>query len=211
MELFILSFGALFSIMNPLGTVPVFVGLTQENSRKEKGLIAFWTSLNVFVILLISFFFGKYLLVFFGISINSLKIAGGLIIASSGFALLTGKFAEHKGMKRKKVEDDIKKRSEITLIPLAIPMLAGPGTISLLITYNQTYTDALEIFIFLGSMLTTTVLIYIILKSAFLIVKKLGASGINALSRIIGFVVISIGVEYVVSAVINLIQINFNS
>ena len=60
MELFILSFGALFSIMNPLGTVPVFVGLTQENSRKEKGLIAFWTSLNVFVILLISFFFGKY-------------------------------------------------------------------------------------------------------------------------------------------------------
>ncbi|MEN8810806.1 MAG: MarC family protein [Flavobacteriales bacterium] len=211
MELFILSFGALFSIMNPLGTVPVFVGLTQENSRKEKGLIAFWTSLNVFVILLISFFFGKYLLVFFGISINSLKIAGGLIIASSGFALLTGKFAEHKGMKRKKVEDDIKKRSEITLTPLAIPMLAGPGTISLLITYNQTYTDALEIFIFLGSMLTTTVLIYIILKSAFLIVKKLGASGINALSRIIGFVVISIGVEYVVSAVINLIQINFNS
>ena len=211
MELFILSFGALFSIMNPLGPVPVFVGLTQENSRKEKGLIAFWTSLNVFVILLISFFFGKYLLVFFGISINSLKIAGGLIIASSGFALLTGKFAEHKGMKRKKVEDDIKKRSEITLTPLAIPMLAGPGTISLLITYNQTYTDALEIFIFLGSMLTTTVLIYIILKSAFLIVKKLGASGINALSRIIGFVVISIGVEYVVSAVINLIQINFNS
>ena len=211
MELFILSFGALFSIMNPLGTVPVFVGLTQENSRKEKGLIAFWTSLNVFVILLISFFFGKYLLVFFGISINSLKIAGGLIIASSGFALLTGKFAEHKGMKRKKVEDDIKKRSEITLTPLAIPMLAGPGTISLLITYNQTYTDTLEIFIFLGSMLTTTVLIYIILKSAFLIVKKLGASGINALSRIIGFVVISIGVEYVVSAVINLIQINFNS
>lgn len=211
MELFILSFGALFSIMNPLGTVPVFVGLTQENSRKEKGLIAFWTSFNVFVILLISFFFGKYLLVFFGISINSLKIAGGLIIASSGFALLTGKFAEHKGMKRKKVEDDIKKRSEITLTPLAIPMLAGPGTISLLITYNQTYTDTLEIFIFLGSMLTTTVLIYIILKSAFLIVKKLGASGINALSRIIGFVVISIGVEYVVSAVINLIQINFNS
>lgn len=134
MELFILSFGALFSIMNLLGTVPVFVGLTQENSRKEKGLIAFWTSLNVFVILLISFFFGKYLLVFFGISINSLKIAGGLIIASSGFALLTGKFAEHKGMKRKKVVDDIKKRSEITLTPLAIPMLADPGTISLLIT-----------------------------------------------------------------------------
>lgn len=210
MELFILSFGALFSIMNPLGTVPVFVGLTQENSQKEKGVIAFWTSFNVLLILLVAFFLGKYLLVFFGISINSLKIAGGLIIASSGFALLTGKFAEHKGMKRQKVEDDIKKRSEITLTPLAIPMLAGPGTISLLITYNQAYDQTIEIATIIGSMLATTGVIYLILKSAFLIVKKLGASGINALSRIIGFVVISIGVEYIISATINLIKIHFH-
>ncbi len=209
MELFILSFGALFSIMNPLGTVPVFVGLTQDNTQKEKGVIAFWTSFNVLIILFISFFLGKYLLIFFGISINSLKIAGGLIIASSGFALLTGKFAEHKGMKRKKVEDDIHKRSEITLTPLAIPMLAGPGTISLLITYNQTYTQSFEVILLIGAMVFTTFLIYLILKSAHLIVKKMGASGINGLSRIIGFVVISIGVEYIVSAVINLVNSHF--
>jgi multiple antibiotic resistance protein len=209
MELFILSFGALFSIMNPLGTVPVFVGLTKENSQKEKGIIAFWTSFNVLLILLISFFLGKYILVFFGISINSLKIAGGLIIASSGFALLTGKFAEHKGMKRKKVEDDIQKRSEITLTPLAIPMLAGPGTISLLIAYNQTYTQTSEVVTILGAMLFTTILIYLILKSAHFIVKKMGASGINGLSRIIGFVVISIGVEYIVSAVISIVNAHF--
>ena len=209
MELFILSFGALFSIMNPLGTVPVFVGLTQDNTSKEKGIIAFWTAVNVLVILLISFFLGKYLLVFFGIGINSLKIACGLIIASSGFALLTGKFAEHKGMKRKKVEDDIQKRSEITLTPLAIPMLAGPGTISLLITYNQAYSLTSEKFILIGAMLFATILIYAILKSAHLIVRKMGASGINGLSRIIGFVVISIGVEYIISALINLVKTHF--
>jgi len=209
MELFILSFGALFSIMNPLGTVPVFVGLTQDNTSKENLIIAFWTAVNVLVILLISFFLGKYLLVFFGIGINSLKIAGGLIIASSGFALLTGKFAEHKGMKRKKVEDDIQKRSEITLTPLAIPMLAGPGTISLLITYNQAYSLTSEKFILIGAMLFATILIYAILKSAHLIVRKMGASGINGLSRIIGFVVISIGVEYIISALINLVKTHF--
>lgn len=209
MDLFILAFGALFSIMNPLGTVPVFAGLTKENSKKEKGIIAFWTSLNVFLILLISFFLGKYILVFFGISINSLKIAGGLIIASSGFALLTGKFAEHKGMKRKKVEDDIQKRAEITLTPLAIPMLAGPGTISLLIAYNQTYTHTFEVITILGAMFFTTGLIYLILKSSHFIVKKMGASGINGLSRIIGFVVISIGVEYMVSAIINIVNTHF--
>ncbi|WP_250432471.1 MarC family protein [Hanstruepera flava] len=205
MDLFLISFGALFSIMNPLGTVPVFVGLTQENTKKERAVTAFWTAIDVLVILLLSFFAGKYILSFFGISLNALKIAGGLIIASSGFALLTGKFREHKGMKREKVQKDIESRDAISLTPLAIPMLAGPGTISLLITYNQEYQSAVQIGTILGAMVLVTVAIYLILKSAHFIVKFLGASGINALSRIIGFIVIAIGVEYILSSVIAVI------
>ena len=155
MELFLVSFGALFSIMNPLGTVPVFVGLSQDHTKKERAVIAFWTALDVLAILLLSFFVGKYILSFFGISLDALKIAGGLIIASSGFALLTGKFREHKGMgkQRKGVADDIASRNSISLTPLAIPMLAGPGTISLLITYNQEYVLISEISIIVGAML----------------------------------------------------------
>ncbi len=203
MELFLVSFGALFSIMNPLGTVPVFVGLSQDHTKKERAMIAFWTALDVLAILLLSFFVGKYILSFFGISLDALKIAGGLIIASSGFALLTGKFREHKGMgkQRKGVEDDITSRNSISLTPLAIPMLAGPGTISLLITYNQEYVLISEISIIVGAMLFTSFTIYLILKSSHYIVKVLGASGINALSRIIGFIVIAIGVEYIIIAV----------
>lgn len=201
MSLFLIVFAALFSVMNPLGTVPVFVSLTKENSLKEKSSIAFWTSFNVYLILLLSFFLGQYLLLFFGISLNSLKIAGGLIIASSGFALLTGKFTEHKGMKREKVQADIKTRSEISLTPLALPMLAGPGTISLLISYNQIYHTTSEIFQINGAMIAVSACIFLILRSSSLIVKALGASGINALSRIIGFLVIAIGVEYINSAV----------
>lgn len=201
MELFLTSFGALFSIMNPLGTVPVFVGLTQENSKKERAITAFWTAIDVFIILLLSLFAGKYILSFFGISLNALKIAGGMIIASSGFALLTGKFKEHKGMKRERVQQDIENRDAISLTPLAIPMLAGPGTISLLIAYNQEYQSTDQIMIILGAMLLVTIAIYVILKSSHYIVKILGASGINALSRIIGFVVIAIGVEYIISSV----------
>ena len=98
MELFFLAFGALFSIMNPLGTVPVFATLTQQNNDKEKQQIALKTAINVLVILLISFFLGQYILTFFNISIISLKIAGGLIISSSGFALLTGKFSEQPAL-----------------------------------------------------------------------------------------------------------------
>lgn len=206
MELFLLSFGALFSIMNPLGTVPVFVGLTQDHTHKERAVTAFWTALDVFVILLLSFFAGKYILSFFGISLNALKIAGGLIIASSGFALLTGKFGEHKGMKRKRVQKDIHSRDSISLTPLSIPMLAGPGTISLLIAYNQEYQALHEIWTLIGAMLFVTLCIYGILKSAHVIVRFLGASGINALSRIIGFIVIAIGVEYIISSVVDILS-----
>jgi multiple antibiotic resistance protein len=207
MELFLVVFGALFSIMNPLGTVPVFVGLTEELSKKERSVTAFWTAIDVLVILILSFFAGQYILSFFGISLNALKIAGGLIITSSGFALLTGKFREHKGMKRKKVQEDIHTRDAISLTPLAIPMLAGPGTISLLITYNQEFVLTSEILIIVGSIFLATLSIYIILKSAHFIVRFLGASGINALSRIIGFIVIAIGVEYIISSVVDILTL----
>lgn len=205
MEILLITFGALFSIMNPLGTVPIFVSLTQKNEPKERGKIAFWTAVNVLIILLLSFFAGKYILIFFGISINSLKIAGGLIIASSGFALLTGKFSEHKGMEGKKIKEDVKTRSEISLTPLAIPMIAGPGTISLLITYNEHYQKLQEVLFLIAAMVLAGVSVYLVLKSSHYIVKTIGASGINALSRIIGFIVIAIGVEYILSAVLNVI------
>lgn len=193
--------GALISVMNPLGTVPVFVGLTKEYSVQNRNRIVLWTSLNVFIILLISFFAGKFILVFFGIKLTSLKIAGGLIIALSGFSLLTGEFAKHKGMKKEKVMNDIETRSDIALTPLAIPMIAGPGTISLLITYNQEYQELKSVIIIFGAILLSAIIIYAVLKSSFIIVKVLGASGINALSRIIGFIVIAIGVEFIISAV----------
>jgi len=205
MNLFFVVFAALFSIMNPLGTVPVFVGLTKEKTKKEIINIAFYASLNVFIILLISFFLGKYLLVFFGISIQSLKIAGGMIITTSGFALLTGTFSRHKGMK-KSIEADAQNRSDITLTPLAIPMLAGPGTISLLIAYNQQYNSLLEISILTAAMFSISLLTFFILRSSNIIVKYLGASGLNALSRIIGFIVIAIGVEYILSVVLQILK-----
>ncbi len=200
MEIFLLCFSAMFSVINPLGTVPIFVGLTKDNSVKEKSSIAFYTSLYVLIILLLSFYLGQYILLFFGISLNALKIAGGLIIASSGFALLTGTFTEHKGMKKRE-KDDAFNRSEIALTPLAIPMLAGPGTISLLISYQQTFVKVKEQGIIIVAIVSVTIGIYLILRSSNFIAKKLGASGINALSRVIGFIVISIGVQYIIAAV----------
>ena len=88
MELFIYLFASLFSVLNPIGTVPIFVGLTQEFSKKDRSRIALLTAFNVFLILVISYFVGQYVLAFFGISIFLLRIAGGIIIAHSCFSLL---------------------------------------------------------------------------------------------------------------------------
>ncbi|GLB48866.1 MarC family NAAT transporter [Neptunitalea lumnitzerae] len=206
MELFVYTFAALFSVINPLGTIPVFVALTQNDSSKEQARISLWTAINTFIILVIAFFSGKYILSFFGITIDSLRIAGGLIIVTSGFALLTGTFSKHKGMEKPRVKEDIKDRNDIALTPLAIPMLAGPGSISLLISLNQTYTNIVDILVTVCAILVVCLAVYVMLKFAHPIVKYLGASGINAISRIIGFIVIAIGIEYISSSVINLLS-----
>ncbi|MCH9660855.1 MAG: MarC family NAAT transporter [Bacteroidetes bacterium] len=206
MDVFLYVFAALFSVINPLGTVPVFVGLTSEETKSERNKTSLLTGINVTVILLISFFAGSYLLKFFGISLNALRIAGGMIIVTSGFALLTGNFSKHKGMKNKKVKADLKDREKFSLTPLAIPMLAGPGSISLLITFQQEFSSVSDIITIVIAIFTIGILVFIILRSAHLISKFLGGSGINAISRIVGFIVIAIGVEYITMAIMNVFK-----
>jgi MarC family membrane protein len=208
MDLFIYLFVALFSVLNPIGTVPIFVGLTQGDSKQECSRISLWTSINVFLILIISFFIGKYVLSFFGISIDSLRIAGGLIIVSSGFSLLSGQINKKRGI-NKKIENDAQKRNDIALTPLAIPMLAGPGSISLLIAFYQEHHETNELIIASLAILAIAIAIFIILRSAHYLAQILGASGIVAISRIIGFIVVAIGIQYIVSALINIIKSNF--
>lgn len=206
MELFIYVFAALFSVINPLGTVPIFVGLTSDESSSGKSKISLLTSINIFVILVISFFTGKYLLQFFGISIESLRIAGGMIITTSGFALLTGSFSKHKGMDKQRVKDDAFQREGISLTPLAIPMLSGPGSISLLIGMYEEYQLLFQRLITVGAILTVCVATFLVLRCSNYIVTMLGASGINAVSRIIGFIVIAIGVEYITSSILKILD-----
>jgi MarC family membrane protein len=209
MDLFIYLFAALFSVINPIGTVPIFVGLTHGDTQKERSRISLWTAINVFAILIISFLIGQYVLSFFGISIDALRIAGGLIIVSSGFSLLSGKFNKKRGI-NKKVETDAQKRNDIALTPLAIPMLAGPGSISLLIAFYQEHNATSEIIIACFAILAIAATIFIILRSAHYLARLLGASGIVAISRIVGFIVIAIGIQYIVSAIINIVKGNFH-
>lgn len=211
MDIFIYLFVALFSVLNPIGTVPIFVGLTQGYTASERSRTSLVTSINVCVILLISFFVGQYVLSFFGITITALRIAGGIIIASSGFSLLNGNFSKNKGI-NKKVQKEVQARQHIALTPLAMPMLAGPGSISLLIAYYQELSESAksittsEILFSCLAIFAVAALIYLILRSAHYLAKILGSSGIVAISRIIGFLTIAIGIQYIISATLSIIR-----
>ena len=204
MELLLYIFGALFSVMNPLGTVPIFVSLTDGDSQKEINKTAMLTSINVFVILVISFFLGNYVLAFFGISLSALKIAGGLVIASSGFALLKGEFSKNRGM-RKRHKEAAQERERVSLTPLAIPMMAGPGSISLLIGLNEEFNSTYQIPISLLAALIVYLICWLMMRGSQHIIKVLGPNGINSISRIIGFIVIALGIEYLWSGIKSLI------
>jgi MarC family membrane protein len=206
MELFIYVFAALFSVINPLGSIPIFVGLTQEDTKKERSRISIWAAINVGIILLISFFIGEYVLKFFGISIDALRIAGGIIIVNSGFSLLSGNISKRKGL-NKRVTNDAMHRNDIALTPLAMPMLAGPGSMSLLIAMYQEQPEIHQKIITCVAILCVAITIFFILKSAHYLSKILGASGLVAISRIIGFIVIAIGIQYISSALINILKV----
>lgn len=206
MDLFLLSFAALFSVINPLGSVPIFLGLTQDDSKESKNKTAFWAAINVCIILIISFFIGEYVLKFFGISIDVLRIAGGIVICTSGFGLLSGTFSKKRGV-NKKVTNDAQHRSDIALTPLAIPMMAGPGSMSLLIAMYQDYPEYTDKSIIVGSILVLSLSVFLILRSANYLSKLLGASGIVAISRIIGFLVLAIGVQYIVNSLVVIFKI----
>ncbi|MDN3676634.1 MarC family NAAT transporter [Flavobacterium paronense] len=205
MELFIFLLAALFSVLNPIGTVPIFVSLTHDYTKKERSRVSLWTAINVFIILIISFFVGQYVLTFFGITITALRIAGGIIIASSGFSLLNGKFSKNRGID-KKVQQDIENRNEIALTPLAMPMLAGPGSISLLIAFYQEHNSTSDIIISSAAIFVVSIVIFLILRSADYLAKILGQSGIVAISRIIGFLTIAIGIQYIISSVLSIVR-----
>ena len=110
-------------------------------------------------------------------------------------------------MKNKRVQQDLSKRERFSLTPLAIPMLAGPGSISLLIAYRQQHTSMQEIIAILTAIFSIGLVTFLILRTSFFIVKFMGASGLNAVSRIIGFIVIAIGIEYISVSVVEVLKL----
>ncbi len=206
MTFFFTTLAALFSLVNPLGAVPVFLALTPNYSQAERKKTAIQTGIWFTSILVSFFLLGHYILNFFGIDINALKIAGGLVILSSGYALLNGKFAESRAI-NKKVRAEALEKDDISFAPMAMPMLSGPGSISLLLSlYLETPEWSLKLMV-LAAILTVGAIAVGVLLLAPQLNRLLGVAGLKAVSRLMGFLVMAIGVQYIIQGIVHLVTV----
>jgi multiple antibiotic resistance protein len=204
--LFISVLVSIFSVVNPIGAIPVFLSMTPHYTKQERERTALLTSIYFVLILLAFFWLGADILGFFGISIHAMRMAGGLVILSSGYALLSGTFAESRAIDDK-VEMEALEKEDISFSPMAMPMLSGPGSISLLISLFSEHQEWAQRGIISLVILTTGGLVYWILRVSPYLFRILGEAGLRAVSRIMGFIVMAIAVQYIITGAVELVRL----
>ena len=186
------TFLALFPIVNPPGGIPLFFSLTANYSRDDRNRTALKTSLYVLGILVVFMLFGRFVLSFFGISLPVLKIAGGLIVANTAWGMVTASSRiTHEESSEALTKEDI------SLTPMAMPMLSGPGSIGVVMGLAA-HADSLLAYVGMVIGITGVALsVYLFLRMGGPLVKRLGPSGMGALTRIFGFLILAIAVQLV--------------
>jgi multiple antibiotic resistance protein len=205
-EIFIAVLAKVFSIVNPLGAVPMYLSLTAHYDERERLKIGRATSIYFVCILLAFFWAGSYILGFFGLTVNALRIAGGLVILSSGFSLLNDNFAQSRAMNTE-VQREALVKADISFSPLAMPLLSGPGSISLMIGFFSEYQTLQERLVISAVILVIGLIVYGILRLAPTLNRVLGVAGLKAGSRIMAFITMAIGVQFIIAGIVALVQI----
>lgn len=186
---------ALLPIVNPFSVAITFISLSKDmddSKRKREALLA---SVYMTVILVIFLVAGVLIMKFFGISLPGIKIAGGLIILNIGFKMLN---PEYRDLRAINAETRTRSDEDIAFTPLAVPMLSGPGAIAVTIGMAATAGSRLDYAAESLGILVVAIVTYICLRVAGGVKNLLGEYGVNVLTRILGFILICVGVQFVV-------------
>lgn len=203
---FIGSFVALFSIVNPLLAVPVFASLTQKYSHSKRMDIALRASMYVLGILLVFFVAGGLILKFFGISLEGLRIAGGLMIIGSAIEMLQKKERLLPAEQQESEEKD-----DIAFSPLAMPILSGPGAIAVMIGMTTDAKSFVAYIVILFTIFLVSLICYVFLLLSPVISQKMGNTMMKSFTRIMGFLLLCVGVQYIVNGIMPLLKTAFHS
>ena len=197
--LFIAAFTSIISVANPLAAMPVFLSLTEHNSDSERSAIAQKSSLYMFLVLVIFLLAGNYIMSFFGISLSGIRIAGGLIILRAAYSMLNPGDPERK--LSKEAQEAAKLKEDVSFSPMAMPMLSGPGSIAVVIGLASQATGIIDLIIMTGAIVLVASISYGILRLAPFSAKYIGPTGMGAITRMMGFIAMAIGVQFILNGI----------
>ncbi len=188
----ILTFTSFFTLINPLGTMPIFITMTAELDKEHRTKIAKKASIVSFITIVIFAFSGQLLFNFFGISVNSFRIVGGVIFFLMGMDMLQARLGKVK-VKDSEIKTYV---DDISVTPLAIPMICGPGALTNSIVMMEDADSIEKKLVLVVGVILVISLTYIILYSSTKIIKALGETGLNVMMRLMGLIVMVIAVEF---------------
>ena len=191
----LLCFTSFFTLTNPLGTMPVFLTMTNGMSDDERKTIVRRATIVSFITLMVFTFSGQFLFKFFGISTNGFRIAGGIIIFTIGFDMLQARYSKAK-LKDEEVKTYV---NDISITPLAIPMLCGPGAIANGIMLMEDANTLIKKILLVSVIASVYFITFLILRASTRLNKYMGETGNNVMMRLMGLILMVIAVECFVS------------
>jgi multiple antibiotic resistance protein len=192
----LLSFGSLFSIVDPFAALPIFLALVGQQPKALQKRTAFRASLTCFVVLFTFGLGGSLIFRFFGITIPAFKIAGGILLFGVGLEMMRAQQSKTRGTEEEAQEAESKE--DVGLIPLGIPLLSGPGAIATTMVYVGQAKDMPHKFAVLFATFLVAIASLVILRSASTMSRWLGQTGINVISRIMGLILAAVAVQFIV-------------
>jgi multiple antibiotic resistance protein len=186
------TFLALFPIVDPFGGIPIFFSLTSSWTPGERTRTAVKTAAWVFSILVVFLFFGRFVLHFFGISLPVLKIAGGLIVANTAWGMVTSTARMTPAESHEAIS-----KEDISLTPLAMPLLSGPGAIGVVMALAANVDNYLAYLGMVIGIAAVAFSVYLFLWLGGPLVRRLGPNAVGAINRIFGFLILAIAVQLV--------------
>lgn len=201
-DFILLAFTSLFTMVNPLGTIPVYTSMTSNLSSAEARKVAFKAVLIATITLFLFAFAGKFIFNFFAISVNSLKVVGGIIFFMAGFDMLQARLIRTK-QDNENSGDFV---NDIAITPLAIPIICGPGAMTVsIVLYNEAVHWEEKLVLF-GAILIVMMITLLFLLSGRKIISFVGENGNKVLMRIMGLIVMVIAVEFLFSGLKPILQ-----
>ncbi len=193
---------ALLAILNPIGAIPIFIALTNDETVAQRRATAKMAARAVAVVLIVAAFLGDYILRFFGISIAAFQVAGGMVLMLLAFNMLQAKSSRYRHTPEEAAEG--MQKEAVAVVPLAIPLLAGPGTmVTVIIAHNKNHgwlADGLLVL----DILIIALVAYAALRLAEPLTRRLGVTGINITTRIFGLLLAAIAVTFLANGLTTL-------